>query len=311
MLPPDETRMLTNLHPRLNLIGFARKNFKRDESKRIEPGQLAEAETEGWHVSKKNQKSIQVSRPRRRSDDLEARVWSLFYKMGFLYLSGKGGSRLQLSKDADGPSDQIDVVAADGEVAIAVECKSAEEPKKDSSLPAWLSRFGELKKRFSDGIRHTVEATGRRHVGMVAFTWDIILTDNDRDRAQQHQVVLFDYSDLEYFEALVSHLGAAARYQFLCEIFRGMPIHGLEICVPALRTKMGRKTCYTFSIKPEYLLKIAYVAPPRQRQGDRRGHVSAHDLPQSPPEDFRLHHRRRHIPNKHRRQHPRQALRRV
>ena len=253
--------MLTNLHPRLNLIGFARKNFKKEEYKRIDAAQLAEAEADGWQVSKKNKKSILVSRKRRRPDDLEARVWSLFYKMGFLYMSGKGGCRLQLNaKDPEGPSDQIDVVAADAEVAIAVECKSSEEPKKDSSLPAWLSRFGELKKRFSNGVRQSVEATGKRHVGMVAFTWDIILTDNDRDRAQQHQVILFDHSDLEYFEALVSHLGAAARYQFLCEIFRGMPIHGLEICVPALRTKMGRKTCYTFSIKPEYLLKIAYVA---------------------------------------------------
>jgi DNA sulfur modification protein DndB len=253
--------MLSNLHPRLNLIGLARKNSKKDEFKRLDPAQLAEAQADGWQISKKNKKSILVSRKRRRPDELEARVWTLFYKMGFLYLSGKGGCRLQLNaKDPNGPSDQIDVVAADGEVAIAVECKSAEEPKKDSSLPSWLSRFGELKKRFGEGVRHSVEATGKRHVGMVAFTWDIILTDNDRDRAQQHQVVLFDYSDLEYFEALVSHLGAAARYQFLCEIFRGMPIHGLEICVPALRTKMGRKICYNFSIKPEYLLKIAYVA---------------------------------------------------
>jgi DGQHR domain-containing protein len=95
---------------------------------------------------------------------------------------------------------------------------------------------------------------------MVVFTWDIILTENDENRAKQHNVILFDYADLEYFEALVRHLGVAARYQFLCEVFRGKSIHGLEVKVPALRTKMGRNTCYTFSIRPEYLLKIGYVA---------------------------------------------------
>jgi DNA sulfur modification protein DndB len=40
----------------------------------------------------------------------------------------------------------------------------------------------------------------------------------------------------------------------------GRRIHGLEIKVPALQSKLGKYTCYTFSISPEYLLKIAYVS---------------------------------------------------
>ncbi len=40
----------------------------------------------------------------------------------------------------------------------------------------------------------------------------------------------------------------------------GKTIAGLEIKVPAVKTKMGRSTCYTFPISPEYLLKIAYVS---------------------------------------------------
>lgn len=165
-------RMLTNLHPRLNLIGLARKNSKKEEYKRIDASQLGQTEADKWQVSERNNKSILVSRKRRRSDELEARVWSVFYKMGFLHLSGRGGCRLLLTAKDSGPADQIDIVAVDSEVAIAVACKSAEEPKRDSSLPAWVSRFGELKKRFSDGVRQAVETTGKRHVGLVAFTWD-------------------------------------------------------------------------------------------------------------------------------------------
>lgn len=252
--------MIHNLLPRAELIGQARKNAKRQDTKRVPTPMIDSAISEGWRVKKKRRKSATLVRDKRKSDLLEARAWTLFYRMGFQYLSGKNGCKLSLGEGEKGPSDQIDVVAADTEVALAVECKSAENPRKDASLPDWLSRFGEMKKRFSTGLKSVIPAAGKRHVGMVVFTWDIILTENDRQRADEHGVILFDQGDLEYFEALVGHLGPAARYQFLCEIFRGKQIEGLEVRVPALRTKMGRNVCYTFSVRPEYLLKIGYVA---------------------------------------------------
>jgi DGQHR domain-containing protein len=43
-------------------------------------------------------------------------------------------------------------------------------------------------------------------------------------------------------------------------VFRGREVRGLSLKVPALRTRMGSLTCYTFSVRPDYLLKIAYVA---------------------------------------------------
>jgi DNA sulfur modification protein DndB len=235
--------MIQNLLPRAELIGLARKYSREYDTKRITPAQQEEAAADGWRVVRKGRKSLRVAKDKRKPDLLESRVWMLFYKMGFQHLSGKNGCILPLSADSKtGPEDQIDVVAADSEVAVAVECKSAENPKKDQSLPDWISRFGEMKKRFAEGVRIVVAAEGKRHTGMIVFTWDIILTDNDFARAKEHGITLFDLSDLDYFEALVKHLGVAARYQFLCEIFPGKPIHGLEVRVPALRTKMGKNT---------------------------------------------------------------------
>jgi len=253
--------MLQNLMPRTELIGFARKQAKDHETKKVASSEVEEAIADGWRLVRKGKKSASVAKSKRKSALLESRVWTLFYRMGFQFLSGKNGCTLALSDQGDAkPVDQIDVVAADSEIAIAVECKSVENPKKDGALPDWISRFAQMRKRFSDGVRSAVPTTSKRHSGMIVFTWDIILTDNDRARADELGVVVFDLQDLEYFEALVSHLGVAARYQFLCEIFRGKQIHGLEVRVPALRTKMGKNTCYTFSIRPEYLLKIGYVA---------------------------------------------------
>jgi DGQHR domain-containing protein len=40
----------------------------------------------------------------------------------------------------------------------------------------------------------------------------------------------------------------------------GKEIAGLSIKIPAIKTKMGGYNCYTFSISPEYLLKISYVS---------------------------------------------------
>src|SRR5262249_43604457 len=71
---------------------------------------------------------------------------------------------------------------------------------------------------------------------------------------------LLDQKDLEYYENLVGQIGIAARFQFLADILEGRAIPGLEIVVPAIRSKMARITAYTFSVSPEYLLKIAFVS---------------------------------------------------
>lgn len=92
------------------------------------------------------------------------------------------------------------------------------------------------------------------------FTWDLIMTDNDLERAEQQKVAIINEHDLDYYEQLVSHLGPAAKYQFFADMLPNRRIHGLEISIPALRTKMGNNTCYLFSITPAYLLKIAYVS---------------------------------------------------
>jgi DGQHR domain-containing protein len=92
------------------------------------------------------------------------------------------------------------------------------------------------------------------------FLKNFELSETDRVRAKDAKVVIFGERDLEYYERLQHHVGSAAKYQFLAECMPGKPIRGLEIVVPAVRTRMGGHDCYTFSIAPEYLLKIAFVS---------------------------------------------------
>jgi DNA sulfur modification protein DndB len=74
------------------------------------------------------------------------------------------------------------------------------------------------------------------------------------------RVPLLDEKDLEYYEQLVDQVGYAARFQFLADLLQGRSVPGLELTVPAIRSKMAGSVAYTFCVSPEYLLKIAFVS---------------------------------------------------
>ena len=216
---------------------------------------------EGWQVRRKNKNSLALTRDKPKHALLESRVWTLLYRMGFDYLSGDRGGQVEISPgDPKSPKQQVDVVALDQEIALSIECKSFRGPRKDPDFAEKLSKHASIRKEFADSVKKQFPSDSKRLVGSILFTWDIRPTENDLKRAEQQKVRVFNEKDLEYFEVLVKHVGPAARYQLLSEVFRGRRIHGLEIVVPALLTRMGGFTCYSFAIRPEYLLKIAYVA---------------------------------------------------
>lgn len=178
-----------------------------------------------------------------------------------MHLSGNGGAKLLLNpKDPNSPISQIDVVAIDNEVAVAIECKSSERYGKRPQFQDELGKFSLIRERFSNCINTQFAGLTKKQVVLVMFVSNISLSDNDKERAKQANVVIFDESDLKYYRKLVSQIGPAAKYQLLSDMLPGRTISGLTIRVPAIRTKMGGSFCYTFSISPEYLLKIAYIS---------------------------------------------------
>ena len=70
--------------------------------------------------------------------------------MGFPYLSAAGGAKLSITaKEPDGPQNQIDVVAIDDEVAIAIECKSSEKYAKRPQFSEELGKISLIREKFS------------------------------------------------------------------------------------------------------------------------------------------------------------------
>lgn len=181
--------------------------------------------------------------------------------MGYSYLSGEGGGILEVNpKETSGPTSQIDVVAMDGDVAVAIECKSAAKPLKRPQFQEELGKHSLVREAFSKAVIQQYRVDHKRQVALAMFTSNIVLSDNDRERARTANVILFDECDLSYYEGLVDHLGPAARYQFLADMLPGKLVPGLTIRVPAIRSKIGGYNCYTFSAAPDFLLKIAYIS---------------------------------------------------
>ena len=252
--------MLTNIFPIDELGSLARANARDYDTKTVALSALDEHVAAGWEPAKTNSKSIRLSRKKPHGTLLEDRVWTLLYRMKFAYLSGARGAQLKISVADTSPETQLDVVAIDSEVGIAIECKSSEQIARRPQFQQEMGKLALARDRFTTSARRDFEPISRRLIVLAMFTSNILLSDNDKTRAKEANILLLDERDLTYYETLVTHIGPAARYQFLAEILPGKTVPNLEIRVPAIRARMGDSNCYTFSISPEYLLKIAYVS---------------------------------------------------
>jgi len=134
--------MLENILPREDLATFARSQARDTVTKSVRKEDLEAATEEGWSVVRRSKRRVRLAKPKKKPDLLESRVWSMLYRLGFSHMSGNGGASLAVSAaTSDGPSDQIDVVAVDGEAGLCVECKTFESERKDNRFSERLARL--------------------------------------------------------------------------------------------------------------------------------------------------------------------------
>ena len=282
--------MIKNVHESREYRAYATRASKTHDFRSVREDEVAKYEADGWEVRRQNRRPARVTKRKSHSASLEDRAWSLFYRMGFTHLSGNGGAFLDVkSKDPSGSSNQIDVVALDSEVAVAVECKSVSQRRREARFQGIIAQHAAIRARFVNAVNSEFPAEFKRTCALTVLTSNVIVSDNDKKRAAEKKISLINEHDLSYYEKLVDYLGPAARYQFLADILPGRPIPGLSISVPALESKVGRLTCYTFlnssRVPPEDRL---LVSPP-EGKGNRYRHVSANDREIATEENSRLH----------------------
>ena len=253
--------MLENVLRHSELSRIARHRRRPYESISVRHAQVAEYLKKGWAEEKRYKTRTRLRRDKARAALLEDRVWSLLYKTGFEYISGDGGATLvHPATDGNMLNNQLDCVALDSDVAIAVECKSFSKPRRDSGFHEKLAKFSSIREELFRSVSEQWPQAERRVFGHVMVTWDLLIGPKDRSRAKELGITILEERDLRYFEGMAHQLGPATRYQLLGTILQDRPIPGLKIRVPALRSRVGKVTTYTFSVEPEYLLKFAYVS---------------------------------------------------
>src|SRR5262249_3222344 len=210
--------MLDNIVPADQLRGLASRKAKSDEFKSVRHALVDEEVAKGWILSKRNKTTSRLGKPKAHDKRFEDRVWTLLYRMGFSYLSGRGGAFLLLnSNEPKGPDNQIDVVAIDDEVAFAIECKSSEKPRKFTDFSKDLARHVGLRERFTRAVRDQFSSPNKRPSIFAIWSSSISASENDEKRADAEHVSLLDEGDLDYYEQLVGQVGVAARFQFLAD----------------------------------------------------------------------------------------------
>ncbi len=253
--------MLGNVEPIEKLSGLARAKAKSYETKTIHPRLVDDYLAKGWAIDKKLKSLVRLRRQKPLGTHLEDRVWTLLYRMGFSYLAINSGATLQVNpKEHNGPISKIDVVGIDNEIALAIECKSAENYSKRPQFQEELGKHALIRQAFANAINDQYPASYKRQSILAMFLENISLSDNDRQRAKDANIILFDGQDLAYYESLVSEVGPAGKYQFFSDILPDKQIPGLRIRTPAIRTTIGGFHFYSFCISPEYLLKISFVS---------------------------------------------------
>jgi Holliday junction resolvase len=201
--------MLNNIYNISELRSLARAKGRDIETKTVAPSLVEQMALEGWEIDQKNKKSVRMRRPKPHDVLLEDRLWSLLYRMRFSFLSGEGGASLVLNaKDEESPASQIDTVAIDDEVALAVECKSAEKPSRRGQFQQELGKHTLIRDRFVASVKSQFPVNHKRQTVLAMCLQNSSLSENDLARAKEANVVILDEQDLSYYES-----GALQKWQ--------------------------------------------------------------------------------------------------
>ena len=213
-------------------------------------------EADGWRVFRRNAKSTRLAKPKPADEQLEDKVWCILAQMGFKEMS-KGRQFVVAAGDGLPPR-QIDVFAKDDETVVIVECTQRDTPGR-KRMGSLIDKIGAIRKNLLNSIWKAYGQKDRLKVKLVIATRNISWSGVDIDKCKRAQIAVLTDGELDYYSALAKHLKHAARYQILAHLFGGQKVDRLVKAVVATQGKMGGDTFYTFLIKPDELLKIAYV----------------------------------------------------
>ena len=211
------------------VLGERRKRVKLFDLQSVNPKLVDQLEEEGWTIDRVLKTKTRLKRPKKHDEVLENRVWCLFQRMGFPVLNEGRGFKIGFRRQ-DGGEDtkQIDVFAKDEETVVVIECKSKIRMDK-KNMRNDIEAFCNLRKPIADAVRKKFGADFNPKIVWSIATKNIIWSEPDLERARQEKLFLLrDEREINYFSQLADHLGFAAKYQMLAEVFSNQKIPELD-----------------------------------------------------------------------------------
>ncbi|MBF4593745.1 DGQHR domain-containing protein [Curtobacterium flaccumfaciens] len=226
------------------------------EKQNVAKSLRADYEAAGWEAGAESVRKVQFTRTKKHDVAFEDRVWAAFASLGFDHLNKDRKLTISYGTGA-GDKKQIDVLAVDDEVILVVECKSsaAAQPPAHSFKTEVEAISG-----YRIGLIQSIKKDFPNHkIRFVFATNNFNVSPSTKERFVNAQIVHLDEDAISYYIQLGQHLGKAGKYQLLGTLFAGTKIPGMDTAVPAIQSKMGGHTYYSFNIEPERLLKLSYV----------------------------------------------------
>ena len=238
------------------LIAAAKERSKTIITKQVKNDALQLEINDGWKEVKRNKsgKIVTVKKDKKPSDVFENKIWMIFYKMGFTHMNLDNDFVIDLK----GNKKQIDVFAMDDETCLLIECKSSTTLERTSNFKQELESIHGY---YSDACAAIKEHYGDRKFKFIFATENYVIADDSSDAKRMNSFGIYYMNDdaSQYYTQLAEHLGKAARYQLLGNLFTSTEIQGIESKVTAIKGEMSDLPYYTFLIEPGRLLKLAYV----------------------------------------------------
>ena len=222
----------------------------------VKNSEVAELLTKGYYQPPKGlgRHRTRLRKEKPHHEMWNHRVWSVFAKMNFEQLNEMSKN----SKDfklAD--IHQIDVFAKYKDTVTLVECKSKKELAKGSIRNVLLEING-YKERAVSEIKDIYSK--KTKVGFVVATRNYIISEKDINLAKELGIILVDESSVDYYLDICKTTGTVSKYQLLSDIYSEISFPELVTSVPCLKTKIGTHDAYMFTIKPEKLIPISFIA---------------------------------------------------
>lgn len=252
----DKQEILKELLNKDEIKTNLRHKKSRFQYESIKKNEIEEYLNDDWEIQKENKNTFRIKKEKPLDIWFEDRVWTLFAKMGFQYMNADRLFTFKYAKDPSVPGKQIDVFAVDDETIFLIECKTSKE-RKQRYFQKEINEINGIRSKIVPKLKKSF--SGKKKIKWVFCTENIVLSNNDKARLEDHNIFHLNQDDINYYEQLINQLGISAKYQLFARIFANQEIPEIKNKVPAIKGKMGGYIYYSFSIEPDTLLKISYI----------------------------------------------------